>query len=351
MRKEAMSLCKRFRKTISDTVIEITKASKAAAAEAGAVESQAAAVQEAAIVAAGQPSSTPTTAPTRGDVQLALFGANDVDIPAPAAFSVDEPWQFNPHWLAQKMGDGAATDLPFCMNANIWLQHAMMESAGLANNFGRFLADFVGSAEYHSPLGRASSSLAGCGSIARQLRAVILSQPPPVKFPKDFLERELTDVKQRGHLNALFSEDSMTALGIAPNKCQVAFEQLGFGVLKMQASGFSSIILLHADACRKAHDTPLTLKVIPDSISGLQPNQVKPFIEALGHNKSFKITLGAGCCVCVPPGWFIADQTALGNALGFRCPYSTSDIEVLKSANALCAKPASVLKCPCAVGL
>ena len=191
---------------------------------------------------------------------------------------------------------------------------------------------------------------------------MILSQPPPVKFPKDFLERELTDVKQRGHLNALFSEDSMTAWGIAPNKCQVAFEQLGFGVLKMQASGFSSMILLHADACRKAlvehadllrcqPGTPLTLKVIQDSISGLQPNQVKPFIEALGHNKSFKITLGAGCCVCVPPGWFIADQTLLGNALVFRCLYSTSDIEVLKLANALREKPSSVLKCPCAVGL
>ena len=97
-----------------------------------------------------------------------------------------------------------------------------------------------------------------------------------VTCDKQFLETNLKDGKQRSLIQALLTDDSMSCWGMAPNKTHCKLEQLGLGILKMQSTGFASMVLINTDKCVSvftAHphlcnnkQPPLTLKVLQESV-------------------------------------------------------------------------------------
>ena len=356
VKKQAMSFLKRFRKNCTDVVKQMADVSKCAIVTGEAEQRAEGAAAEAAIIQAAQP---PVLTPVNAIVNMALF-ASDVTIPAVPSITVNEPWQFNKAWVFEKFasdGVNIGTDLPYGINANVWLCDQMQKHPKLGTSVGRFLGDFIGSSEYHSHLGRGAQGLQDCGAVARQLRDVIkMDGEPALKFTKALLDTNLKDAKQRAHILNLLGEDSLSAWGIAPGKSQIIPEQLGLGVVKMQTSGFSSMIVLKMSACvnllsakaefRNNFTGVLTLKVVQDMITNLKAEQIPEFIASLEAASCYKLTLGAGSAIIIPPGWFVADQTQQSNAIGLRCVYGAQNVEVLKSANHIREQPSAVLKCP-----
>ena len=114
-------------------------------------------------------------------------------------------------------------------------------------------------------------------------------------------------------------------------------------VLKMSAC----VNLLTAKAeFRNNFTGVLTLKVVQDMITNLKAEQIPEFIASLEAASCYKLTLGAGSAIIIPPGWFVADQTQQSNAIGLRCVFGAQNVEVLKSANHIREQPSAVLKCP-----
>ena len=106
------------------------------------------------------------------------------------------------------------------------------------------MADLIGSAEYHGPLGRGTCTLPGVGSLAKQFRAMIVMHKELVLLPRSFLEKELKAPQQRAHMEQMYGAESISAWGIAPNRSQVLPDILGFGVFKVQCCGFCNLIVM-----------------------------------------------------------------------------------------------------------
>jgi len=234
-------------------------------------------------------------------------------------FTVAEASDFNREWLLEKMktsqfaaDDDQVNQLPYGLTAASFVAEALAEGA-VAVAFGRFMSDFIGSAEYHGPLGRGTCTLPGVGALAKQLRAMIVMHKDLVLLPRSLLDKELKAPAQRNHMEQMFGAESISAWGIAPNRAQALPEVLGFGVAKVQCCGFSNLIVMNCLKCvdvfernpdlrNGVHGVPLTVTIVSDLVKGLQQNQIGTFAGAMGPDTIYKTTLGTGSMVIIPPG-------------------------------------------------
>ena len=85
-----------------------------------------------------------------------FFAAAGGIIPELTMFTVAEASDFNREWLLEKIktsqfaADDQVNQLPYGLTAPSFVKEALAEGA-VAVAFGRFMADFIGSAEYHGP--------------------------------------------------------------------------------------------------------------------------------------------------------------------------------------------------------
>ena len=321
-RKDAIAYCRAYRKAISDTQGQIAKLAKEQAKDVLETQRDESRQQEE-IVAANAveaASSTPPAITPRANTPtvLGIFAAAGGIIPELTMFTVAEASEFNREWLLEKIKNSEiATDdqvnkLPYGLVAPSVVKEALAEGAAAAA-FGRFMADFIGSAEYHGPLGRGTCTLPGVGSLAKQLRAMIVMHKDLVLLPRSLLDKELKAPQQRAHMEQMFGAESISAWGIAPNRSQALPEILGFGVFKVQCCGFCNLIVMDFLKCAEVFEQNpdlrngfdgvfLTVTMISDLVKGLQQKQIGTFAAAMAPNAIYKTTLGAGSMVIIPPG-------------------------------------------------
>ena len=115
----------------------------------------------------------------------------------------------------------------------------------------------------------------------------------------------------------MFCQESSQAWGMAPNKCTTQPEMLGFGAVKVQASGFLSLITLKMDAAiqvfgankdlqnnlLKDSDGNITLADLPEMLRNLSPTQITTFTQAMPDCTIYKWTMGSGDTLVLPPGY------------------------------------------------
>ena len=124
-----------------------------------------------------------------------------------------------------------------------------------------------------------------------------------------------------GQLASMFCSESSQAWGMAPNKGIVQPEMLGFGAVKMQATGFLSLVIIKMDAAiavfaankdlqndvindsNGSQDRTPLLGDIQEMLRHLSPTQITTFTEAMGDGTIYKWTMGAGDTLIVPPGY------------------------------------------------
>ena len=118
-----------------------------------------------------------------------------------------------------------------------------------------------------------------------------------------------------GHIEQMFARNSVSAWGIGPNRHQALPDILGFGVFKVQCSGFCTVVAMDFEKTAIAfeqvpelrngvHGTPITVNVLSDLIKGLTPEQIGTLVTAMGPRAIYKTTLGVGSMICIPPGMF-----------------------------------------------
>ena len=137
----------------------------------------------------------------KGPAVPALFSAQSLNMPEMHMFSIKDKDEFNNQWICSQH---AASELhskaqPYGVSAGPWLAH-MQSQPAVASCFSVFMADFLGSQEYQSSVGRASSSVSGIGSMAASLRQmVVLPNNTLVQLTKQQIAMHISGQKQRGH--------------------------------------------------------------------------------------------------------------------------------------------------------
>ena len=210
MRKDAQSFVKSLRKSAQDMMSHVNKAitkqekeqvAKIAAEEASIIRAEAAVQQH------EHPRASDAIG--MGDV-LALFAAQPhgqaPDAPELVTYNAKTVADFDYEWIKSQC-DGSAQagkDLPFGLSAEPWVQ-MVKALPPVASAFGCFAADYLGSAEYHSKLGRAQSTLTGCSSVGVALRKVIvLPQSKCVTLTKQVLTANVKNGKKEGLVKRIF---------------------------------------------------------------------------------------------------------------------------------------------------
>ena len=121
-----------------------------------------------------------------------------------------------------------------------------------------------------------------------------------------------------GHVESMFGAHGMACWGIAPSRHGAAPEVMGFGVLKLQVSGFCNLMALDFLKCATAfeqhvelrngrHGEPVTVQLVGEMIKELKNDQVAALVTALGPDAAFNTTMGAGSIAIIPPG--MSDNT------------------------------------------
>ena len=210
LRKITLDFVKSYEKTIANVMKHVAKMSKEELQDKHSHQARQATVQETEVLVTAADASVPTVtaAPSSSSARsvLAIFSAGDALIPQMCSFSVDSVSHFTRGWMkgmlsiseiADKIKDG----IPYLLEAKCFLDEAMQQSC-FATGFGRFMADFLGSSEYHSTLGRGTSSLNGCGSTAERLRQMIVMHGEPIILSKKLLETCLRSTQQQGSHSA-----------------------------------------------------------------------------------------------------------------------------------------------------
>ena len=163
------------------------------------LQKQKTALTEANLLAATVPVAPPPTASgvTVGKLNL-MEGIGD--IPELTTFTIQDPKAFNHAHVLRLHSESSIKDkvVPYALSANVWLAKVQAEDA-VTQCFGAFMASFLGSVEYKSPLGRATQALNGITSIGSALRTVVVipgSKCIPVPLAQ--LKQVVKSTKQQG---------------------------------------------------------------------------------------------------------------------------------------------------------
>ena len=151
--------------------------------------------------AAQQAQAPPVIQTVRGPAVLSLFSAGLEKIPQVQMFSLPDVESFHGKWMQREVEAAGLTGLkvPYGVSAAQWLA-AENAKPHVAQQFGKFMAEFLASDEYSSELGKAQSSLKGFEDFAAALRSMVVGTDVLELTPKD-IEKQVSSLKQRGHMH------------------------------------------------------------------------------------------------------------------------------------------------------
>ena len=188
VKKNAMDLQKLATKAIAERL----------KAKADAVHVEAAAEQDE-IRAALVPEASILPVPPKGD-QLAIFGAQPDSIQDIVAISIEDIAHFNFDSINERLSNTICSqkNFPYAITSRALLK-VMQEDPGTSAAFGTFMADFLGSAEYHSVVGRADSKLQGAGQVAEQMRkVVVMNESQMIDISDTLVKQCVANASQQG---------------------------------------------------------------------------------------------------------------------------------------------------------
>ena len=199
LRKIASAFVKATRQNASTLETKINKLQVDVDKEKELSQKKKTVLTEANLLAVTVPLAPPPAAPGATNGKLNLMDGIG-DIPELTTFTIQDSKAFNHAHVLRLHSESSINDkvVPYALSANAWLAKVQSEDA-VTQCFGAFMASFLGSVEYKSPLGRATQSLNGITSVGSALRSVVVipgSKCIPVPLAQ--LKQVVKSPKQQG---------------------------------------------------------------------------------------------------------------------------------------------------------
>ena len=204
MKKAVVAFLKSVQKTAAELGKKVDKLKAATESEQMVAIHDEGVLQEAALCEANIIASAPETVsvPPKGPTVLALFNEDTVEIAAVPVFTIKDHQEFTPEWMRSQLQGAslAFMQCPYAVSAAPWLTH-INTMAEVTASFGRFMADFLGSDEYNSAIGKATQGLQGMETVAGQLRAMVIADEKHnalLQLSQADINKQVSNVKQQG---------------------------------------------------------------------------------------------------------------------------------------------------------
>ena len=203
-RKDAVAFCKAYRKAITDTQVQVTKMGNEQRKDSAAEAQRESLLQEQVVAASAVTANTPalTSKPASASSAevLTIFAAVNSGTSNLPTLSIAEAANITRDSLLETMKTSwnpVNNRTPYGITCLGFLLE-VMEQAPVASAYGRFMSEFLGSAEYHGQLGRGTCNLDGIGSVAQRFRSMVVMHNKQVILPQDLLQKELKPQQPRG---------------------------------------------------------------------------------------------------------------------------------------------------------
>ena len=199
LRKDALAFVRSVKKSATDVRVQIDKAATKEEQTQQGAELQQAQCDTAAILSASV--AAPVVAvPRQVGPEVMAFFKEDFKIPEITTFKLSAVKDFCQAWVKEQYSGSPLkdADLPYGIVASVWFEVTKNLST-VSTTLGRFMGEFLASAEYKSELGKGSITLTGCGVIGMQLRDIVyFPQTTLLKVSRAQINQQVANAKQQG---------------------------------------------------------------------------------------------------------------------------------------------------------